>query len=108
MDEKRGILYMITPNEYGQWERWTQRVRDTTKKEMAQLRLQRTQATSSTSPAPSFWAEMHRRWLVVKQIIWGGLPVMEHWITALLVPHPESAEQTLAEVGARTPQQHAA
>lgn len=98
---------MIAPNEYAQWERWTQRVRNATKKEMAQLHVQRAQAANPASIAAPFWAGLHRRWLVIKQIIWGGMPALDNWIVVHLLPHTEAAEQTLAEVGVRQ-QQHAA
>jgi hypothetical protein len=91
---------MLNPYEYTQFERWTQRVRRDTQREMHRLRLARARAELPVPEQRPMVAGVIAWWRVVQGIVRGGVPAIERAVLGLLTPRTQP-ERLLPDATAR-------
>lgn len=78
---------MINHYKYEQLERWTADVRRQTKRDMAQLRLERARAEQQlTQQHEAPLAGLVRWWQSIRQAVQGSVPALEHAIMGEMTP----------------------
>lgn len=77
---------MINVYKHEQLERWTAEVRRQTKRDMAQLRLERARAEQQMQPREAPIAGAIRWWQALRQMMQGGVPAMERAILGVVTP----------------------